>query len=155
MFKALLFFLLTFSISKFVYAQCCAAGSGSPIAGGASQGVLQDRQVELNLNYQYVSTNKFLNGDSSDINYLDKYYSNYAYFRAAYGITRDLTFSIESGYYLNKTQIGLDRRDTIESKGLGDIIIFPRYDVLNHTGETKRTEITVGLGWKIPVETYW
>ena len=38
---------------------CCSGGSGSPIAGGASQGVLQDRQVEISANYQYLSTNKF------------------------------------------------------------------------------------------------
>lgn len=154
MHKTVLLFLFTLSFSSYARAQCCSAGSGSPIAGGASQGVLQGRQMELNLNHQYVSTTKFLNGDSTDINYLDRYYGNYAYFKAAYGITRDFTLSVESGYYFNKTQIGLDRRDTIESKGFGDLIIFPRYDVLNHTEEKKRTEITLGLGWKIPLGKY-
>ncbi|MBP8915595.1 MAG: hypothetical protein KBF51_09415, partial [Chitinophagales bacterium] len=64
-------------------AQCCAAGSGSPIAGDGSQGVLQKDQAELNLNYQNVYSTKFLSGDTADVNYLDKYSSNYLYLRLA------------------------------------------------------------------------
>ena len=59
--------------------------------------------------------------------------------------------SVESGYFINKTQIGINRVDTFASKGFGDLILFPRYDVLNRTTETRRTEITLGLGLKIPL----
>jgi len=34
-----------------IQAQCCAGGSGSCIAGGAAQGVLAERQMELNINF--------------------------------------------------------------------------------------------------------
>ena len=74
--------LTIFSFLK-MNAQCCAAGSGSPIAGDGSQGVLQKDQAELNLNYQNVYSTKFLSGDTADVNYLDKYSSNYLYLRLA------------------------------------------------------------------------
>ena len=62
--------------------------------------------------------------------------------------------SVETGYWFNKTQIGLDKRDTLSSHGFGDLILFPRYDVYNHQGLTSRTEITVGMGWKIPIGSH-
>ncbi len=83
---------------------CCSGGSGSPIAGGDSQGVLQDRQVEVAANYQYFSTNKFYVQDRDTVAMFDNLSSNYLYFRLAYGLTRNLTMSVESGYFINKTQ---------------------------------------------------
>lgn len=147
--------IVTAILTNKVYSQgCCSGGSGSPIAGGASQGVLQDRQVEIAANYQYLSTNKFYVKDRDTSALFDNLSSNYVYLRVAYGITKDLTMSVESGYFLNKTQVGLDRVDTITSSGIGDLILFPRYDILNRNTETKRTEITIGIGLKIPLGMY-
>ncbi len=133
---------------------CCSGGTGSPIAGGASQGVLQDRQMEIAVNYQYFNTNRFMAGDRDTAPLFDNFKGNYAYFRVAYGFTKKLTMSVESGYFLNKSQIGLNSADTIRSSGIGDLILFPRYDLLNRSTETTKTEITVGVGLKIPVGTY-
>jgi hypothetical protein len=141
--------------SHTVHAQgCCSGGSGSPIAGGESQGVLLDRQMEISSNWQYINNNKFLTGDKDTAALFDNYNSNYLYLRCAYGVTKDLTMSIESGYFINKTQLGLNKIDTISSSGIGDLIIFPRYDIYNHTKENKRTEFTIGLGYKIPLGKY-
>ncbi|MBZ0097981.1 MAG: hypothetical protein K8F30_02800 [Taibaiella sp.] len=138
-----------------IYAQgCCTAGSGSPIAGGTSQGVLQDRQFEVNLNFQNMSTRKFLDGDKPEKKFLDYYGSNYTYLRLSYGLTKALTLSLEGGYYINRTQIGLNRVDTLSSSGISDIVIFPRYTVYANNCETTRDEVTVGLGYKIPVGKY-
>lgn len=149
---------VTFGVVIFgteVFAQCCGGGSGSPIAGGASQGVLQDRQVEINTNFQYVNTNRFYKYDSRDTAfYFDSYHTQYVYTRLAYGVTKDFTMSVETGYWLNKTQVGLFKSDTLKSSGIGDIILFPRYDLINRTGENKQVELTVGLGFKIPVGSY-
>ena len=38
---------------------CCSGGAGSPIAGGAATGVLQENQMEVSANYQYNKSNKF------------------------------------------------------------------------------------------------
>ncbi len=136
----------------FVIAQsCCSGGSGSPIAGGTSQGVLQFKQAEVAMNYQYITTNKFLTGEQKSTNFLDNFNSQYLYTRFAYGITKDFTMSVESGYFFNKTQIGLNRRDTLTSSGFGDLIIFPRYTVYSDNKENTKTEITLGIGLKIPV----
>jgi hypothetical protein len=137
--------------SSNVCGQCCGGGSGSPIAGGTSQGVLQEKQLEININYQNINTSKFLDGNSIASNYLQHYYSQYIYSRVAYGITKNFTMSVESGYYLNKTQYGLHYNDTISSHGISDLIIFPRYDILNKSEDGKTIEITIGLGIKLPV----
>lgn len=152
--RSLILAILFLSSAELIAQGCCSGGAGSPIAGGSSQGVLLDRQVEIAANYQYIQTDKFKAGDRDTVAMLNDFRSNYLYFRLAYGITKDFTMSIESGYFINKTQIGLDNIDTITSSGIGDLIFFPRYDILNHTEEKKRTEITLGLGYKMPLGKY-
>ncbi len=152
--KILLLALFVFVCFKLSGQGCCSGGSGSPIAGGASQGVLQDRQMEISGNYQHIETYRFFSGDKDTAALFDSFKSNYLYLKVAYGITKDLTMSVESGYFINKTQIGLQKIDTIKSGGIGDLILFPRYDIFNRTTETRRTEITFGLGFKIPLGKY-
>ena len=62
--------------------------------------------------------------------------------------------SVATGYYLNKSLIETDNADTISSKGLGDLIVFPRYSVYNKISNFKRTEIALGLGLKMPLGTH-
>lgn len=152
-FLTLLFTVVLFS-TELRPQGCCSGGSGSPIAGGASQGVLQEKQMEIAMNYQHFRTNRFLSGDKDTSPLFNNFKGNYNYLRLAYGLTRKLTISVESGYFLNKTQIGLNNADTIRSGGIGDLILFPRYDLLNRSTETTKTEITVGLGLKIPLGKY-
>jgi hypothetical protein len=138
-------------------AQCCSGGSGSPIAGGISQGVIMEQQFELNTNYQFISSNRFFTGSKPDTNkYFDKFSSTYQYFRIAYGLSSKLMLSVETGYYLNKEEVGLhnDPTKTYSTSGLSDLIIFPRYDVLNRSTLKTKTEITLGLGYKIPLGSY-
>jgi hypothetical protein len=140
-----------------VNAQCCAGGSGSCIAGGASQGVLQHGQWELNTNFQFISSDNFYKNDSPvDNGSYDSYSSQYEYFRMAYGASDKFTISLESGYYLGKKEVGLNENPatTYTSKGFGDLIIFPRYDVLNKKLKNGSFDITVGLGYKIPLGSY-
>ncbi len=156
--KSCLFLFLCLLVHfKFSFAQCCAGGSGSPIAGGASQGVLLERQVELNTNFQFINTSQFYKGDSRDkFKYFDNFSSSYQYFRLAYGVTYNFTMSLETGYYFSKKEIGLNKNPstTYSSSGIGDLIIFPRYDIINRTEEDHRTELTLGLGYKIPLGSY-
>ncbi len=133
---------------------CCSGGSGSPIAGGASQGVLQERQFETSLNHQYISTDRFYVKDRDTTALFKNYYSNYLYARVAYGVTQKLTLSIESGYFINKTQYGLAKKDTVRSSGIADLIIFPRYNIYTKNTETSKTEITLGMGLKMPLGKY-
>ncbi|MBI5538626.1 MAG: hypothetical protein HY951_01095 [Bacteroidia bacterium] len=151
----IVFVVLIFVLNVFeTYAQCCGGGGGSPIAGGSSQGVLSENQMEVNSNFQLISTTKFLTGDKPDTNFLDSYDSKYIYTRLAFGLSKKLTISLETGYWINKTQVGLHKVDTNSSSGIGDLIIFPRYDILKITKNSKTTELTVGLGFKVPLGSY-
>lgn len=135
-----------------LYSQgCCSGGAGSPIAGGVSQGVLKSKQIEIGANYQYRASNRFFVEDRDTVKLFDKLSSNFFYLKIAYGLTKELTLSVESGYYLDKTMIGLNKVDTIKSSGISDLIIFPRYNVYNKKKERYRTEATIGIGLKIPL----
>ena len=133
---------------------CCSGGSGSPIAGGSSQGVLTEKQMEFSSNYQHTASNIFMVADHDTARMFESLKSDYIYTRLAYGLSKNLTFSIETGYFLNRTQIGLGQSDTISSSGFGDLILFPRYEIFNKKTEKRKTEITLGLGYKIPIGTY-
>lgn len=154
---SILFLSILFFTWQFGAAQCCAGGAGSPVAGGTSQGVLQEGQVELNTNFQLISTDKFFEGDKpSDDKYFDRFRSAYQYFRFAYGLSSKLTMSIESGNYFYKEEIGLDKNPTTtyKSSGIGDLIFFPRYTVLKSKSKKCDSELTFGLGFKIPLGSY-
>ena len=152
-YSLLALFIISLSIKSFAQG-CCSGGSGSPVAGGTSQGVLAERQMELGMNFQYTKSNKFLTGDKAADDFLKDFNTKYLYYRMAYGVTNKLTLSIETGYYLNKTQVPLSANYKEESKGIADLIIFPRYKVYEHNTEETRDEITLGLGYKIPLGKY-
>jgi hypothetical protein len=135
-------------------AQCCGGGGGSPIAGGSSQGVLQEGQMEINTNYQYIYTDQFYSKDKRDTNYFDLFSSQYSYTRIAFGVTKNFTISLETGYWLDKKEVDSKKKITHQSSGIGDVIIFPRYDIINKSKNSRRTELTVGMGVKIPLGTY-
>lgn len=145
-------------ISLFIYkttlAQgCCGGGAANPIAGGASTGVLQKNQFEIAANYQYNYSDEYYKGDQDTVNLIDGLGSNYLYLRADYGITNKLTMSVASGFFMDKTLIELGYRDTVKSKGIGDLILLPRYSVCNNLSENSSTEITLGLGAKVPLSS--
>ncbi|NUM31561.1 MAG: hypothetical protein HUU47_04465 [Bacteroidetes bacterium] len=159
-FKATIVFTFTSILFiKTANSQCCAGGSGSPLAGGASQGVLQENQFEVNVNYQHISTKKFLTGTKPAKDFLDHFESDYIFNRIGYGLSDKFTISFDFGYFLNKKQVGLydsvnKTNEIIKSNGIGDLIIFPRYDIYNKKKKNLRTEATIGLGIKIPLGKY-
>ena len=148
-------FFVAITVPKVLFGQgCCSGGSGSPIAGGTSQGVLVERQTEISASCQYINTNKFMYKDRDTSNYLDNYNSEYLYTRLAYGVSCNFTMSVEAGYFFNKKQTGLYNKDIQQNSGVGDLILFPRYDIYTKNTEKTRNEITLGLGIKIPLGKY-
>ena len=144
--------IISLLINSNAFAQgCCSGGASSPIAGGAATGVLQENQMEISLNYQFNQSNKFFNEHKEATPLFSDLSSDYLFFRTDYGVSKKLTLSIASGYYLDKSLIETDNADTTSSSGLGDLIIFPRYTIYNKTTNFKRTEIAIGLGLKIPL----
>lgn len=150
--KRLLFLLLACSSSSLSYAQgCCSGGSGSPISGGAASGVLLKNQIEVASNYQLIQSDKFYKGSIDTTALFNNFRTDYTYFRLDYGVTKDLTMSVASGYFLNKSYHKLEDEKEIASSGIGDLIIFPRYNLYNKKQDNYRTEISVGLGIKLPL----
>lgn len=134
------------------------------MAGGAATGVLQKGQFEVMSSYKYTRSDKFLTGDVGTFSYFDNISSNYLYLKTDYGISDRLTLSVSSGYYLNRTitefpdtlnkggkiEIGEDQHH-VSSSGIGDIIVFPRYNVFTQNRDGNKTELALGMGLKIPV----
>src|SRR3972149_3895588 len=129
--RLIIILLLSLIVVSNTYSQgCCSGGSGSPIGGGASQGVLQDRQMEIASSYQYLSSDKFKTENRDTAKLFEKYYSKYIYSKIAYGVTKDFTVSAELGYFLNKTEVRLfdsvlNKSEEVQSSGIADLIIFP------------------------------
>lgn len=157
--KILFATLLLLSISTYAVGQgCCSGGSGSPIVGGVSMGVLQQGQIDIGSSFQYAYSNQFYAGTKKTTSPLVKdLVTGYVYSRLGVGITSKFTFYTELGYFSTKKETGFDasRPDYIQkSSGVSDLILFPRYEVYNHSSERSHTEITLGLGLKIPVGRY-
>ena len=135
-----------------VNAQCCSGAS--PIVIGNVKSVLGKNQLEINGNYQYFESDKTLTGNKkAAFPMFEKIFSNYLYFRTAYGLTDKFTISVELGYHISRTERLLGGFQ-ITGKGIGDLIIFPRYDVFNIINNGNQTELTLGLGAKIPLGDY-
>ena len=153
--RLVLISLLMLVANSNIYAQgCCSGGAGSPIAGGAASGVLQEYQMEISVNYQLNSSNTFYTGSEVADPLFENLTSNYMFFRTDYGVSKKLTLSLASGYYLNKSKEAEHIINNRNSSGFSDLIIFPRYSVYNKNNNFKRTEIALGLGIKIPLGTH-
>jgi len=153
--RLLIISLFTLILNTTVFSQgCCSGGAGSPIAGGAATGVLQENQIEISINYQNNSSNKFFAANRDTTSLFNNLNSDYLFFRVDYGLSKKLTLSVASGYFLDKSKIGKDNSDTISSNGVGDLIIFPRYSIYNKTANFKRTAVVIGLGLKIPLGSH-
>ena len=158
-------FILFFTLSASVFlptvskGQCCAGGSGCTIAGSAGQGVFQKRQLEVSSSFQFIHTNSFYKANKP-ANYeertFDSFESTYQYFKVGYGVTDRFSLSLETGYYVKKKETGFEGNPltTYSSQGFGDLLIFPKYNVLNHQAANHHDELTVGLGFKLPLGSY-
>ena len=153
--RLILVSIITILANINIYAQgCCSGGAGSPIAGGAASGVLQEYQMEISVNYQHNSSNKFYTGSKSTEPLFKNLTSNYMFFRTDYGVSKKLTLSLATGYYLNKSKEADYVINNRTSSGFSDLIIFPRYSIYNKNNNFKSTEIALGLGIKMPIGTH-
>jgi len=155
--RLIVLLIFSFLFQNIAFSQgCCSGGGSNPIAGGTATGVLQKYQMEVSLNYQNNTSNKFFEGteEVSQEGIYDKLSSEYLFLRTDYGISKKLTLSLGTGYHLNKTLSYKDQDTSASSSGFGDLIIFPRYDIYNETKGNIRSEITLGFGVKVPIGSH-
>ncbi len=131
------------------------------MAGGAATGVLQKGQMEVMSSYKYSYSDRFQSGALDTVAFFDNLSSNYLYFKTDFGISKKLTLSLSTGYYLNRTitefadttYVGSEmeiEQVEVSSKGIGDFIIFPRYSLFSKENHGHKTEMSFGVGMKIP-----
>ena len=134
---------------------CCSGSSGNPIIGGTASGVLQKYQMEVSTSFQSTSSDKFLAGtiDTSGMMY-ENLSTNYFFLRSDYGVTNKLTLSLASGYFIDKSLTEIGGENTKSTTGISDLIFLPRYNLLNLNTKNHRTELTLGIGAKIPVGSH-
>lgn len=130
---------------------CCSGGAGSPIAGGAASGVLLPNQMELSMSFQSLKSDLFYQGSEIVDGNISDYRTSYGYLRADYGLSEKFTFSIASGYHIKKSYLQLTSDEEKSSKGLGDVIVLPRYNIYSNKQDNYRTEMTLGIGAKLPL----
>lgn len=152
----ILFLSLTISLIYFTCdsanAQCCSGAN--PVVGGISVGVLQKNQFEVAGNYQYYESKITMTSDTlAKFSLFEKVYGSYMYYKIGYGLSEKLTVSVEAGYIIKKAEI-LTGGDELSGKGIGDLIIFPRYNVFSKNTPKHQTDFTLGLGSKIPIGEY-
>ena len=155
--RLIVLLIFSFLFQNLAFSQgCCSGGGSNPIAGGTATGVLQKYQMEVSLNYQNNTSNKFFEGteEVSQEGIYDKLSSEYLFLRTDYGISKKLTLSLATGYHLNKTLSYKDQDTSASTSGFGDLIIFPRYDIYNETKGNIRSEITLGFGVKVPIGSH-
>ena len=93
--RLFLFAIISLLINSNTFAQgCCSGGAGSPIAGGAATGVLQENQMEVSINYQYNKSNKFFTENRDTTSLFNNLSSNYLFFRIDYGLSKKFTLSV-------------------------------------------------------------
>lgn len=124
------------------------------MAGDASRGVLKQGQTELALYYQLSRSDKFLTGTATDTGFMKQFSSDYLYTRLAYGFSERVTLGMELGYWIDKKQLGFRDWDTYSSGGLGDLILYPRFNLIKPSAANRLNELTLGLGFKIPLGTF-
>ena len=152
--KFIVAILLLFSVKLLFSQGCCSGGASSPIAGNAASGVLLKNQLEIANSYQFVSTHVFKTNNNRDtVSILDDTLrTNYLFLRTDYGLIDKLTMSVALGYFFDKTLV--NKSESYSSSGVSDLILFPRYNLFNWKRDNHRTEITIGLGLKVPLGSY-
>ena len=150
---SLLFLFCTFS--NFLNAQCLS--SVNPVGGTNNLLVLEKNSLRVITFYKYGQGNQYYSGKKiSDYNTIDKAYYNYWATILGYGLTRKLTLELESGYFLNKTQVyNLDPEYRLKGNGLSNMVLSVKHSI--YSNPFKRIYITAALGAKIPYsrETKW
>jgi hypothetical protein len=110
--------------------------------------------MELSLNYQMNTSNRFFELDHEVDPLFNNLSTNYLFARTDFGLSERLTLSIGTGYFLRNAIHELNKETPISSSGFGDVIFFPRFNVYNKSSVVKRTEVTLGMGVKMPIGTH-
>lgn len=140
--------LFVLNISKILNAQCLS--SVNPVGGTNNLLVLEKNTLRVITFYKFGQGNRYYSGtEISDFDLVDRAFYNYWSTTLGYGITRKLTLELESGYFINKTQIyNLEPEYRLRGSGLSNLVIMGKHSL--YSNPFKRIYLTGAAGVKIP-----
>ncbi|MEZ4829552.1 MAG: hypothetical protein R3C61_25195 [Bacteroidia bacterium] len=148
----LLLWLWVWEISMLM-SQCCSPGN--PVGGMTIPGNNRAEMWQLLTSYRYGYSGRYFEG-SQPVAPTFIRSGNYQHLAVllAYGLTDKLTIDLESGYFLNKTQLYAPGiiPEKLSGKGFTDLTLQVRGRLLQNS--LKDIEISSGAGLKIPVGSH-
>ncbi len=134
--------------SELAHGQCLS--SVNPVGGTENLLALEKKSLRFITFYKYGQGTQYFEGHQhSDFDLIKKGYYNYLSAIIGYGIGRKLTLEIESGYYLNKTQVyDTEPEYKLTGKGFSNVVTSLKYSL--YTNHMKRIYFSASLGAKIP-----
>lgn len=151
-----LIIILTLTISAQKLSAQCFASPGNPIAGSSNLGVLDKGITRVISFYQYSLLDKYMQGNSVIEYNLSSalLHANYNYtgISMGYGLTGRFTMELETGYFINKTQI-YKNPDFPKERGYGfsNLVLSGKYNIYRNWH--KNIEFSLAAGAKIPSRT--
>lgn len=143
--------MLTFCliISSFLAeAQCLS--SVNPVGGTNNLLVPEKKSLRIISFYKYGQGTRYYEGNSvSDFNLINKAFYNYLSMSAGYGLTGKTSLELETGYFINKTQVyNLEPNYRLTGNGLSNLVLLLKQSL--YSNPFKRIYITGAAGPKIP-----
>ena len=144
------FFLLRTQV--LTYIQCCSAGNPSSFSF-ADNNSLKAKSLFLSSSYKYGYSGKYYAGsEPEEVSFTAPASYSFIDLKAAYGISKRLTFEASSGYFFSKEQQNPDPYPYDIGYGLGDAELNVRYRA--YKSVIKHIELTASAGIRLPVGVF-
>jgi hypothetical protein len=140
-------------ITQTAHSQCAcingaAVGGLTPVSGSANPGILKSGNIRVGAFYKSGNGDEYYAGtQKTDQGVVKSYLFDYVGLDAALGISDDLTFDIESGYFINKMQDFSAYR--LSSNGFSHLSASLKHNL--YKGWASEIEYTAGIGARIPL----
>ncbi|MBI3519874.1 MAG: hypothetical protein HY062_11020 [Bacteroidetes bacterium] len=147
--KNIILLLISLSLNQAFFAQCC--GGCNPIGGNTNQGTLPKYTLQINTYYKHGYSAGYMQDDhNSDFKFVKNANNSYIGLQLGYGVFKRLTFMVDGGYYLNRTQNFEIQSYKFSLNGYGgsSITLSGKYNIIRDTA--RDIEFTMGLGVKLP-----
>jgi hypothetical protein len=141
-----------FCFQAFTYGQCCSAGNPSSFSF-TDNNSLKTKILHVSSSYKYGYSGKYYAGsEPEDVSFTAPASYSFIDLKAAYGISKRLTFEASSGYFFSKEQQNPDPYPSDIGYGLGDAELNVRYRA--YKSVTKHIELTASAGIRLPVGVF-
>ena len=150
--RAILVILIFLIYPLNILSQCCAS-SGNPIGGTLNIGQMDHHVLRIASFFRNSTGDRYMSGNdlyTGEIGILKKAMFNYLGFLGSYGLNNNITIEMETGYFINKTQVFKLNDEKLTGYGISDIVISFKPRI--YYSSEKNLEISCALGPNIPLK---